>query len=68
MNYEYMTVVLNKQDADDSGILAIKLNSYGKSGWELVSVVSQSCLGSVPYSLIGISPKNTLIFKRGVEL
>lgn len=67
MKYEYMTIALSKHESDDSGVLAAKLNGYGKNGWELVSVVSQPCLGSVPYSLIGISQKNTLILKRGAE-
>lgn len=68
MKYEYMTIVLSKQDSDDSGVLSTKLNSYGKKGWELVSVISQPHLGNVPYSLIGISQKNTLIFKREEQL
>lgn len=66
--YEYMTAALNGKDMDDSdGLFAVKLNKHGKNGWELVSVISQPCLGSSQYNLLGISQKNTLIFKRQLE-
>ena len=67
MKYEYMTLVLNNSDVECAGGCFVdKLNKHGKSGWELVSSLPQSYLGSSKYSLIGISQKNILIFKRAI--
>lgn len=65
VQYEYETILLNSRDVDEAGnSLTGKLNAYGKDGWELVSSLTQPCLGSSQYSLIGISQKYILIFKR----
>ena len=63
--FEYRTVILKGTDMTDSNHdLSERVNEYGKDGWELVSIVSQTGLGSSPYNLVGISQKNILIFKR----
>lgn len=68
VQYEYMTTLLSGKDIDDSDDrLAAKLNKHGKSGWELVSAISQPHLGSSQYNLFGVSQKNILIFKRKLE-
>jgi hypothetical protein len=68
MQFEYKTVLINSKDVDDvSNSLTDKLNTYGKDGLELVSSLTQPCLGSSQYSLIGITQKFILIFKRRLE-
>lgn len=68
VQFEYKTVVINAKDVDDvSDNLTDELNVYGKDGWELVSSLTQPCLGSSKYSLIGITQKYIFIFKRQLE-
>jgi hypothetical protein len=68
VQFEYKTILVNGKEMDDvSGSLTDNMNTYGKDGWELVSTFSQPCLGSSQYSLIGISQKYILIFKRQFE-
>jgi hypothetical protein len=63
--FEYKTVFINGKDMDDvSDSLTDKLNAFGRDKWELVSSFIQPGLGSSQYSLIGITQKYILIFKR----
>lgn len=68
LQFEYKTVLMNGNGVDDVGNnLTNKLNAYGKNGWELILSFSQPCLGSSQFSLIGITQKYILIFKRQLE-
>ena len=68
MQFKYKTLLMSSKDVDDISVsLADKLNVYGKDGWELVSALTQPCLGSSQYSLIGITQKYILIFKQQLE-
>ena len=68
LQFEYTTVLINSKEVDEiSNNLTDKLNAYGKDGWELISSFTQPCLGSSQYSLIGITQKYILIFKRQIE-
>lgn len=67
MQFEYKTLPLHGGELDDSGEgLTAKLNEIGKSGWELVSVLSHNGLGSSPYNVFGITQKQFLVLKRPV--
>jgi len=67
MNFEYMTIAINGKDIDNTDNLSSILNRHGKKGWELASAITQPCLGSTQYSLIGITQKTILIFKKHME-
>ena len=67
LQFEYKTALINGKEVDESNNLTEKLNIYGKNGWELISSFTQPCLGSSQYSLIGITQKYVLIFKRQLE-
>ena len=64
MSFEYMAISINAKDIEDTSNITNILNKHGKSGWELASVITQPCLGSTQYSLIGITQKNILILKK----
>lgn len=67
MQFEYKTLLLHGGELDDSGEgLTAKLNEIGKSGWELVSVLSQNGLGSSLYNVFGITQKQFLVLKRPI--
>lgn len=67
MYYEYKTLPLQGDELDNSceGLIA-KLNEIGKSGWELISILSQNGLGSSPHNIFGITQKQFLVLKRPV--
>lgn len=68
MQFEYKTVLMNGKGVDDvSNNLTEKLDTYGKDGWELISSFTRPCLGGSHYSLVGITQKYILIFKRQLE-
>ena len=63
--FEYKTISIDSREADISEkSLSDRLNHYGKDGWELAACFVCPCIGSSGYSLIGITQKATLIFKR----
>lgn len=65
MQFEYKTLLINGKDVDNvNDSITEKLNTYGKDEWELVSSLTQPCLGSSQYSLLGITQKYILILKR----
>lgn len=43
------------------------LNLLGKSGWNLITIISEPKLGSSNYSLIGLSTVKTAILKRKIN-
>lgn len=68
IQYEYKTILLKGRDAADFNTdFTKKLNLLGREGWELILSVLQPCLGSYQYSLVGVTQKLTLIFKRQVQ-
>lgn len=67
MQFEYKTLPLHGGELDNSGDgLTVKLNEIGKSGWELVSVLTQNGLGSSPHNVFGITQKQFLVLKRAI--
>lgn len=67
MQFEYKTLPLHGGELDNSGErLTAKLNEIGKSGWELVCVLSQNGLGSSQYNVFGITQKQFLVLKRPI--
>ena len=63
--FEYKTVTVDCKDmAHSQDTLATQLNHWGKEGWELVSSLTHPYLGSSQYSLVGLTHRVTLIFKR----
>lgn len=68
IQYEYKTILLKGRDAADFNTsFTKKLNLLGRDGWELILSILQPCLGSSQYSLVGVTQKLTLIFKRQVQ-
>lgn len=67
MYYEYKTLPLHGDELDNSceGLID-KLNEIGKSGWELISILSQNGLGSSPHNIFGITQRQFLVLKRPV--
>lgn len=67
MYYEYKTLPLYGDELDNSceGLID-KLNEIGKSGWELISILSQNGLGSSPHNIFGITQRQFLVLKRPV--
>ena len=63
--FEYKTVTVDCKDREHSqNTLAAQLNIWGNEGWELVSALTHPYLGSLQYSLVGLTHQVTLIFKR----
>jgi hypothetical protein len=67
MKFDYKVVNISNTKFEDTHIFSETLKRYGEKGWELVSAVAHSHLGSSKYSLIGFSQKNTLIFKKRLD-
>lgn len=65
MQYEYKTMSIGSNEIDNScqGLMG-RLNEAGKSGWELVSILSHQSIGSSPYNLLGMRQKQFLVLKR----
>ncbi len=63
--FEYKTVTVDCKDMEQTqDTLTDQLNRRGKEGWELVSSFTRPYLGSSQYSLVGLTYRVTLIFKR----
>jgi len=63
--FEYKTVTVDCKDMEHSqDKLTAQLNRWGKESWELVSSLTHPYLGSSQYSLVGLTHRVTLIFKR----
>ena len=67
MQYEYKTILVTGDEISSlcEGFTA-KLNQIGKQGWELVSIISQTGLGSSSYNVLGITQKQFLVLKRAI--
>lgn len=66
MQYEYKTVTITNDEIGDG--LTIKLNKMGMQGWELISILTKSGLGSSSYNILGITQKQFLIMKRMISV
>lgn len=56
--FEYKTASIQQENIEES------LNTFGKNGWELVSMISAPQVGNTAYALIGFSVHTTAVFKR----
>lgn len=65
--FEYKTITTDFTDRKTTNTDFIgELNELGDNGWEMVNAVSNFGLGSLKYSLVGITSYVLFVFKRKI--